>query len=160
MTSVWTSTNELFLAPGPLADRVPSVPSVHNAIDVVSIPKEWADAEYRMAAMEANVANLVAWQVRVNREERGLTQAQLGSLMGTKQSAISKLEDPDSGDVQLSTLVKAAHAFECALLVKLVDYGEFASITHDVRSERLYAAPFSAVKGTSRLAIDHDNDEE
>jgi len=93
--------------------------------------------------MESTIENLIAWQVRINREERGLTQAELAEMMGTKQSAISKLEDPEGGDVLLSTLMKAAHAFDCALLVRLVDYDEFASRTRDVRPERLFAPAFS-----------------
>ena len=124
-----------------------------NTFISAAIPKEWADTEYRHAAMEANVSNLIAWQVRLNREERGLTQSQLGGLMGTKQSAISKLEDPEAGDVQLSTLIKAAHAFDCALLVRFMDYSEFASATVDVRTERLYAGAFSELKNYRQHSV-------
>lgn len=125
-------------------------------------PAEWQDAEYRHAAMEASIEAMVAWQVRVNREERGMTQAELASAMGTGQSAISKLEDPEGGDVQLSTLVRAAHAFDCALLVRFVDYTEFAAQTADVRPERLYAEPFGppAKKAKVRMSakkVAHDS---
>ena len=88
--------------------------------------------------------NMIAWQIRINREERGMTQSALAELMGTKQSAISKLEDPEGGDVLVSTLLKAAHAFDCALVVRLVDYAEFESLTRDVRPERLFAAGFAS----------------
>lgn len=92
--------------------------------------------------MEATVENLIAWGVRINREERGLTQSELARLMGTGQSAISKLEDPEGGDVQLSTLIKAAHAFDCALSVRFVSHLDLFLETEDVRSERLFACPF------------------
>jgi len=108
--------------------------------------------------MEANVANLVAWQVRVNREERGMTQKELGIAMGTAQPAISKLEDPEGGDVLVSTLVKAAHAFDCALLVRFVSFGEFAAATKDVRSERLYACPFTA-ESDQQMTVSYGNTE-
>jgi len=93
--------------------------------------------------MESSTENMIAWQLRINREERGMTQKDLAELMGTRQSAISRLEDPEGGDVLVSTLVKAAHAFDCALVVRLVDYAEFAATMHDVRPERLFAAGFA-----------------
>ena len=108
----------------------------------ITTPHEWSDREYRQAAMESHVGNSIAWQVRINREERGLTQQALAQIIGTKQPAVSKLEDPDGGDMLLSRLVKVAHAFDCALLVKFVPYTEFAAMTADVRSERLFACGF------------------
>ena len=155
LTLIQSSTNELSSALGLWDSRASAVGQVLNAINVVSVPREWADGEYRQAAMEGTMANMIAWQVRVNREERGMTQAQLGSLMGTKQSAISRLEDPEGGDVLLSTLAKAANAFDCTLLVRFVNFVELAAATHDVRPERLYVAPFSDVESSTRLAIDH-----
>jgi transcriptional regulator with XRE-family HTH domain len=155
--STWTSTNELSNAIGLWREALRPQSAELNAISVVPMPTEWADVEYRQPAMEANVAHMIASQVRINREERGLTQAQLGSAMGTKQSAISRLEDPEGGDVLVSTLVKAAHAFDCALLVRFVDYSQFAAMTHDVRPERLYAVPFQGVASSASLAIDHGN---
>jgi transcriptional regulator with XRE-family HTH domain len=113
-----------------------------NVIDVVPrVPREWTDAEYRHSAVEANVSNMIAWQVRINREERGMKQAELAARMGTQQPAISRLEDPEQ-DVRVSTLLKAAAAFDCALLVRFVDHHEFAAAVNDVRPERLYACSF------------------
>ena len=128
--------------------------SVFNAISPTAIPSEWADEDYRQASMEGTVENLIAWQIRINREERGLTQSKLAAKMGTKQSAISKLEDPDGGDVLVSTLIKAAHAFDCALIVRFVDYGRFASRTKDVGPKHLFACPFSDL--TEKAILDND----
>ena len=110
------------------------------------MPPEWEDPEYRQATMEALLENVIAWSIRINREERGLTQSDLASRMGTKQSFISKLEDPEGGDFQLSTLVKVAHALDLALSVRFVDYVELAAQTRDVRPERLYACSYSDSK--------------
>ena len=115
-------------------------PIAHFALE--PMPAEWDDPEYRSAAMEAHVFEGVAWQVRVNREERGLTQAELAAAIGTRQSAISRLEAPDGGDLRISTLAKVAMAFDCALVVRLVPYSTLASITKDLRSERLYACAY------------------
>lgn len=107
-----------------------------------SIPVSWHDIEYRHAAVEAEVAHGIAWQVRVNREERGMTQAELAKAVGTKQSAVSKLEDPEGGDVRLSTLVKVAHGLDCALLVRFVSHSTLLAFTEDTRPERLFVFPF------------------
>ncbi|WP_198937752.1 helix-turn-helix domain-containing protein [Pelomonas sp. KK5] len=129
-----------------------SFPLAGNKISTEpSIPEEWLDEDYRQAAMESTVENLIAWQVRINREERDLTQAELARRMGTKQSAISKLEDPEGGDVLVSTLVKAAHAFDCALVIRFVDYGRFAVRTHDVAPSRLFACGFGDLIQTNEV---------
>lgn len=134
-----------------------------NFIALKSTPAAWQDIDYRQATVEATVSNLIAWQVRVNREERGMTQADLAAAMGTGQSAISRLEDTEGGDVTVSTLVKAAHAFDCALLVRFVSYDSFASLTADVKPDRLFAPPFKAAepslkaKARKRSRISHGN---
>ena len=125
-------------------------------ISPIPVPAEWHSPIYRRAAMESTVENMIAWQVRINREERGLKQAELASLMGTKQSAVSKLEDVEGGDVLVSTLIKAAHAFDCALLVRFVEYAEFLTATQDVRPDRLYACGF---KDSAVLASRSNSDE-
>ncbi|MGP1665274.1 MAG: helix-turn-helix domain-containing protein [Rhodanobacter sp.] len=150
--SPWISINELSPALGPLLERSQVRALAKNAIEPVPMPAAWQDIGYRQAAMESTVENMIAWQIRINREERGLKQDQLATRMGTGQSAISKLEDTEGGDVLVSTLVKAAHAFDCALLVRFVDYAEFAAATHDVRPERLFAAGFSNPSKTVRVA--------
>ncbi len=145
MSTFWrTTANELSIAPGQSAELSSAPYSSTNAIYRRELPLEWSEPEYRRATLESTIENLVAWQIRVNREERGMTQADLARAMGTGQSAISKLEDPEGGDVMVSTLVKAAHAFDCALVVKFVDFEEFAAATEDVRPDRLFACSFDA----------------
>lgn len=119
------------------------------------MPTSWEDLEYRQASMEAEIEQGIAWQVRVNREERGWKQSDLAKRMKTGQSAISKLEDPDGGDVQLSTLVKAAHAFDCALSIRFVSFTEFALLTKDVRPERLLACSYEAEKNQPKTLVNY-----
>ncbi|RUR68661.1 helix-turn-helix domain-containing protein [Variovorax guangxiensis] len=116
------------------------------------MPSEWNDPDYRRAAMEATVENLIAWGVRINREAQGLTQTQLAERMGTKQSAISRLEDTEGGDIQLSTLSKAAHALDLALFVKLVSYSDFARLTRDVSASALKGETFATLCARSAEA--------
>ena len=135
------STNTLLSAHGALY----AANGQHSqAICPFEIPVSWNETDFRQATLEAEIEHGIAWQVRVNREERGWTQTELAQRMRTGQPAISKLEDPSGGDVQLSTLVKAAHAFDCALVVRLVSYAEFGAQTADVRPDRLLACGFEA----------------
>ena len=138
--------NELSPALGQSSKFPLSLRQVSNAISPDPMPIEWEDPEYRHAAMEATIENMIAWGVRINREDRGLTQAKLAEMTGTKQSAVSKLEDTEGGDVLLSTLTKTAHALDLALLVKFVDYAEFAAQTRDVRTESLLACDYQRAK--------------
>lgn len=109
-----------------------------------AIPASWGDKEERDLIVDAHVRESIAWQVRINREERGLTQKQLAELIGTGQSAISKIEDPDGGDVRLSSLVKVAHGFDCALQVRFVGFSEFWSSVAAPRTEGMLAASYAA----------------
>jgi len=92
--------------------------------------------------MEATVEQDIAWQIKINRVRRGMDQKTLAKAVGTRQSAISRLEDPEYGRASIPTLVKVAHAFGCALQVRLIPYSELARATQDTREDALYAASF------------------
>ena len=103
---------------------------------------EWKDREYREAYMEAAVEQGVAWQIRINRQKRGLSQKSLASAIGTQQSAVSRLEDPEYGGHSLETLMQIAKAFDCALAVKIVSYSQLASEAERLTEGEQYACPF------------------
>lgn len=102
------------------------------------------DPEDRQSYMVASVEQDIAWQVRINRERRGWTQTQLAKMIGTKQSAIARIEDPTYGKHSLVTLSKLAEAFNCALMLRLVDFEKFADETEDLREDSLYVKPYEA----------------
>lgn len=108
----------------------------------VRFREEWADEEYRHAYMEAAVEQGVAWQIKINREARGISQSALAMLLGTKQSAVSRLEDPEYGAHSLDTLKKVANIFDCALLVRLVPYSVLARESECLSREDLFAESF------------------
>lgn len=71
--------------------------------------KKKAPAKRRAKWDEAQFANEVAAMVLAFREEGGLTQTQLGDMIGMKQSAVARLERGDNPPtvgtlVRLSTL--------------------------------------------------------
>ncbi|MDD2711305.1 MAG: helix-turn-helix transcriptional regulator [Simplicispira sp.] len=106
-----------------------------------SKPK-WKDVEYRHAYMESAVHQTIAWQIRINREHRNLTQQDLAKSIGTRQSAISRAEDTEYGNHNLGTLIKIAHALDCALVVNFVSYSELAYQSNRLSKNHLIACGF------------------
>lgn len=104
---------------------------------------KWRDTEYRQAYMEASIEQGIAWQIRLNRELRDWSQRELAAAVGTGQSAISRLEDPTYGAHSLDTLIKVAHAFDCALSVKFISYSQLAFESERLGEAEQCAVPFS-----------------
>lgn len=106
-----------------------------------SLPAWLSDREDRAAFLESAIEQDVAWQVKLNREARNLSQKDLADLIGTQQSGVARIEDPTYGKHSLAMLLKIAHAFDCALLVRFVDFEEFVSRTKDTSVEALIVSP-------------------
>lgn len=104
---------------------------------------KWRKPEYRHAYMESAIEQGVAWQIRVNRERRQMNQRDLAEKIGSRQSAISRAEDTTYGRHRLETLVKIAHAFDCALQVRFVPYSTLAKDSDDLSPLALYAPSYS-----------------
>lgn len=94
--------------------------------------------------MEAAVEQGVAWQIKINRQHRRLSQRALASALGTKQSAVSRLEDPEYGSHSLETLLEVAKVFDCALSVKFVSYSDLATDSENLSEADQYAPPYTA----------------
>lgn len=93
--------------------------------------------------MEAAIEQGIAWQIRVNRKLRGMSQKGLAVALGTQQSAISRIEDPEYGAHSLDTLVQIAKVFDCALMVKFAPYSALAADSERLSETDQYAVPFS-----------------
>jgi transcriptional regulator with XRE-family HTH domain len=74
-------------------------------------------------ALAARVAKRLA-EMRIEqdlialRERRGLTQVQLGKLLGISQPAVAKME-AEGGNLEISTLVRAAEVLDARLEIRL-----------------------------------------
>jgi transcriptional regulator with XRE-family HTH domain len=66
----------------------------------------------------------IATQIKVLREQRGLTQTQLAELSGMKQSRIATMEDINYSSWTIGTLRKLAKAFDVTLSVRFESFGE------------------------------------
>ena len=85
--------------------------------------------EVRHARIEAEAANYIASQIRIIRQQRGMTQKALAKNLNTTQAAISRLEDPSYGRHSVQLLLAIGKVLDVALMVKFVPL-------HDLLSER------------------------
>jgi DNA-binding XRE family transcriptional regulator len=108
----------------------------------LSLKPELQDIEYRQAYMEAAVEQGIAWQIRTNRIKRNMSQVDLSEKIGSAQSAISRAEDPCYGKHSLDTLIRIAHAFDCALQVRFIPYSKLVTDSEDLSPDALYAPPY------------------
>jgi transcriptional regulator with XRE-family HTH domain len=90
---------------------------------VETLREELRDPEYRKGYDESFLNHLIATQIRVVREQRGLTQAELAKKTGMKQSRISAIEDEDYGSWSVNTLRRVAHELGVRLRVYLEEWG-------------------------------------
>lgn len=81
--------------------------------------------KYRHTYLQEHIRVGIASQIRIIRKKLNISQTQLAEIVKTKQSVISRLEDPDSGSVNLNTLLKIAEAFDVSLIVKFASFGKF-----------------------------------
>lgn len=110
---------------------------------LLSNRRKWRNTEYRHAYMESAVEQGIAWQIKINRERRQMSQSKLAEAIGSQQSAVSRAEDPSYGRHSLDTLVKIAHVFDCALQVKFIPYSKLARESADLSPAAIYAPSYS-----------------
>ena len=92
---------------------------------------------YRDSISKENIVNRLSLQIKLMREKANLTQAELAKKLGTRQSAIARLEDPSYGKYSLSMLNKISHIFDVNLWVEFSSYSSFLRKTQNLSSENL-----------------------
>ena len=95
------------------------------------------DKEYRDAFVSSHIDNGIPFQIRTLREQRGWTQEELAKSSKKKQEAICRLENPNYGSLTLATLKELASAFDIALIVRFVPFGELVEWDAKLSSESL-----------------------
>jgi transcriptional regulator with XRE-family HTH domain len=85
---------------------------------VETLRSEFQDNEYRHAYAEECLNAMIAAQIKVLREQRGMTQKQLADATGMGQPRIPLLEDSSYENWTVNTLKRLAKAFDVALSVK------------------------------------------
>lgn len=91
-----------------------------------TLAQEFKDAEYASGYAESHLDSFIAAQIKVLREQRGLTQEQLAAMIGTAQPGISRLEDVNYSAWSMETLKKLARAFGLRLKVSFETFDGIA----------------------------------
>ena len=94
---------------------------------------------YRDAYLSNHVRASIAYQIQALREKMNLSQQAFALKVGVKQSAVSRLENPDYGKVTVGTLLQIALALDVAVLIKFCAYTEFLNGNSDVSTNALLA---------------------
>ena len=84
------------------------------------LERKLQDAEFRARFETADQAWDIALQLTALRQARGLTQKQVAELLGTKQQAIARLEDPAYTGHSLSMVQKYVLALGANLDVTII----------------------------------------
>jgi transcriptional regulator with XRE-family HTH domain len=79
---------------------------------------------YRDAFIGSQISVGLPFQIRALREQRGWKQSRLATEAGMLQPRISAMESPGAAKFNLETLRRLASAFDVALVVRFVPFGE------------------------------------
>jgi transcriptional regulator with XRE-family HTH domain len=90
---------------------------------ISDLREEFQDEEYRYAYAEDFLNTWVATQIVTLREQRRLSQTELGELIGTKQPGISRLEDVNHSTWKTETLKRLARALGVRLKITFETFG-------------------------------------
>jgi transcriptional regulator with XRE-family HTH domain len=88
----------------------------------LGLVRELEDREFRNQFFRAEREIDIPAQIKTLRKLRGLKQEELAERVGTKQSAISRLERSQDAKFELETLVKLAEALDARLSVLIEPY--------------------------------------
>ena len=84
------------------------------------LERKLRDTEFRARFEAADQAWDIALQLAALRQARGLTQKEVADLLGTKQQAIARLEDPAYTGHSLSMVRKYVEALGASLDVTII----------------------------------------
>ena len=103
---------------------------------------EFQDKEYRDAYADECLDTMIATQIKVLREQRGMTQGQLAVATGMKQPRIPVLEDATYSNWSINTLKRFAKAFDVALSVKFETFSKLIEDFENLSRESLQRPAF------------------
>jgi transcriptional regulator with XRE-family HTH domain len=98
--------------------------------------------EYREAYAESHLNHTLAAQIRLIREQRGLSQKELAVKIGKHQPGLSRIEDSNYGKWNVATLRQVAGALDTCLQVSLEPYGKLVDAALELSPESLKRPTF------------------
>lgn len=94
---------------------------------ITKLLEKLKDKKYRDLFVSGQIKTGIPFQIRTMRDREVWTQEELGKRVGLPQSAIARLENPDTAhSPNIKTLLKMASAFDVALIVRFAPFTELA----------------------------------
>ena len=122
-----------------------------------------SDPDFRHTYADEILTLFVCSQIKVLREQREMSQAELAEALGTTQSAVSRFESTDYAAWSVDTLRRIARALDVRLRITFEGFGslwrDVGGITKEALErpkikEDLEFSPFDAeVEGSSSVAL-------
>jgi transcriptional regulator with XRE-family HTH domain len=106
-----------------------------------NLREDLKDPEIAEGYAESFLDSYIATQIKVLREQNKLSQAQLAEMIGTKQGAISRIEDVNYSKWNVTTLKKLARAFRLRLKVSFETYGTLIDEVENFSRQGLERSP-------------------
>src|SRR3712207_2744535 len=107
-----------------------------------TLREEFKDKETRHVYCDEFLNSSIATQIKVLREQRGLTQRELAERAGMRQERISVLADVNYSSWTINVLRRLAEAFDLTLTVKFESFGEKLFAIEDMSRETLEKPSF------------------
>ncbi len=104
---------------------------------------ELTEAEFSEGYAESFLNASIATQLKVLRQQRGLTQAKLAEKLETAQAVVSRNENVNYANWSIATLKKAARILEVRLKVTFEEYGTLPEEVEGFSATALQRAPRS-----------------
>src|ERR1700686_2064467 len=101
--------------------------------------KKLKDKRYREEYATAMLKRMIPYQTRAIRKKRGWSQTQLAEAAQVTQGVISRAEDPDYGNLTLTTIGRIAAGYDLAAIIRFVPFSELVRYSENT-SEREFAA--------------------
>ena len=114
-----------------------------NELRKEQLIENFRDKEYREPYAEDFLNTSIATQIRVLREQRGMTQLELAEAVGTKQTAISRIENINNTARNIGLLERIAFTLDCRLKVTFETYGSLVEESLAFNRENLQRPDFA-----------------
>lgn len=111
------------------------------------------DPEDRADFVGASIDVGIAFQIRALRNRQDMTQAKLAEQLNVKQPLVSSWEDPNYGKYRLATLKELAKAFDVALMVRFVRFGELVDLEANLGADKIAPPNFAEEQQTRAFIV-------